>query len=295
MLRSLLGMLMLASAQPVDQPSDYKTLNTQTFDASVLLEAHPIPQLKPDYLAPDIEAKAALLMDYDTGIILYEKNAYEALPMASLTKIMTAILILENHSLDEVVTVQSDFNGLEGVRIWLRQYEKLTIDSLLKALLIRSAGDAAIALAEYHSGSVEAFVDEMNVRAKELQLNKTFFENPIGRDAEGHLSSAYDPAMLSRYAMSIPEFRKIVAMEGARIESVDGRFTHEFQSTNYLLGGYLNVLGVKTGTTYAAGQSLINLAKNDEGREVIAVLLNSPRRFQENKSMLDWAFRSYLW
>ncbi len=295
MLRSLMGMLMLVNTTSTTDSLELNGLNTQTFDTSVLLEANPIPQLKPGYVAPDIQAKAALLMDYDTGIVLYEKNAYEALPMASLTKIMTAILILEDHSLDEVVTVQSDFNGLEGVRIWLRQYEKLTVESLLQALLIRSAGDAAIALAEHHSGSVDAFVDQMNIRAQELSLDETFFKNPIGLDDEGHLSSAHDLAMMSRYAMNIPAFRKIVAMEGARIESVDGRFSHEFQSTNYLLGSYLNVLGVKTGTTYAAGQSLINLAQNENGQEVIAVLLNSPQRFQENKSMLDWAFRSYLW
>ncbi len=267
----------------------------KSFDETSLLEINPIPRLKQKSLAPDIQAKAAIIMDYDTGILLYEKNINEQLPMASLTKIMTAILIMENHDLDDIVTVKSDFKDLEGVRIWLKQNEKLTVESLLKALLIRSAGDAAIALAEYHSGSVEAFADAMNVRAVELNLNNTNFKNPIGLDEDDHYSSAYDLAQLARYAMKMREFRDIVRLDSATIESVDGRFSYNFESTNYLLNSYLNILGVKTGTTAGAGQSLINLARNDAGREVIAVLLNSPSRFQENKSMIDWAFRSYLW
>lgn len=265
------------------------------FDETSLLEVNPIPTLKHEAFEPDIQAKAALIMDYDTGLILYEKNIHEALPMASLTKIMTAILILEDHDLWEVVTVESDFSGVLGVRIWLKQYEKITVGDLLKGLLIRSAGDAAIALAEHHSGTVEDFVKVMNERAKELNLVHTNFVNPIGLDADGHYSSAYDLAILSKYALHLPAFREIVKLDEATISSVDGRFRHSFDSTNYLLNSYLDIQGVKTGTTDGAGQSLINLARNDRGHEVIAVLLNSPQRFQENKSMIDWAFRSYEW
>jgi len=267
----------------------------EAFDETSLLEVNPIPTLKHEALEPDIQAKAALIMDYDTGIVLYEKNIHEALPMASLTKIMTAILILEDHDLWEVVTVESDFSELAGVRIWLKYMEKLTVGDLMKALLIRSAGDAAIALAEHHSGTVEDFVKAMNERAKELNLVHTNFVNPIGLDADGHYSSAYDLAILSKYALHLPAFRAIVKLDEATISSVDGRFRHHFDSTNYLLNSYLDIQGVKTGTTDGAGQSLINLARNDRGHEVIAVLLNSPSRFQENKSMIDWAFRSFSW
>lgn len=270
-------------------------VSSAAFDETSLLEINLIPALKHEALQPDIEAKSALIMDYDTGLLLYEKNIHEQLPMASLTKIMTAILILEHHDLWEVVTVDSDFSSEVGVRVWLRQYEKITVGDLLKALLIPSAGDAAIALADYHSGSVEAFVAEMNERARELNLVNTHFVNPIGLDADGHYSSAFDLAILSKYALHFPAFRNIVRLDEATISSVDGKFKHAFESTNYLLNSYLDIQGVKTGTTDEAGQSLINLARNYRGHEVIAILLNSPSRFQENKSMIDWAFRSYEW
>lgn len=295
MLRSLISLLMLASfAAP--NGSDIGDLSSPAlFDDASLLDLSPIPTLKHESLKPDIKAKAALVMDYDTGLILYEKNINEPMPMASLTKIMTAILILENHDLSEVVTVDSDLSGEMGVRVWLRQYEKLTVGDLLKALLIPSAGDAATALADFHSGSVENFVAAMNARAKELNLVHTHFMNPIGLDEEGHYSSAYDLALLTKYALHFPAFRAIVKTDSATISSVDGKFHHSFDSTNYLLNSYLDILGVKTGTTDGAGQSLINLARSDRGNEVIAILLNSPSRFQENKSMIDWAFRSFNW
>ncbi len=295
MLRSLISILMLTSMTTPGSGVFEDSAPENVFDETSLLELSPIPSLQHEALQPDIQAKAALIMDYDTGLLLYEKDVHEELPMASLTKIMTAILILENHELDEVVTVDSDFSGELGVRIWLKRYEKLTVGDLLKALLIPSAGDAAVALADFHSGSVEEFVAEMNERAKTLNLINTHFVNPIGLDDDEHYSSAYDLAILSKYALRFPAFRNIVRLDEASISSVDGKFKHHFDSTNYLLNSYLDIQGVKTGTTDGAGQSLINLARNENGREVIAVLLNSPQRFQENKSMIDWAFRSYRW
>ncbi len=295
MIRSLASLMLLTNMGPTEMGTITPPAEVLEFNEATLLEVNPVPMLKADALAPDIKAKAALLMDVSTGIILYEKNADEALPMASLTKIMTAMLILENHDLDEVVEVQSNFSELEGVKIGLHRGETMTIHNLLKALLIRSAGDAAMALAEYHSGSVENFVEEMNQRALDLDLYKTHFANPVGLDDVGHSASAKDLAVLSRYAMRLPAFRDIVKMSQATIESANGQFSYSFDSTNKLFGSYLNILGIKTGTTDEAGESLINLAKNDNGNEVIAVLLNSPDRFQENKSMIDWAFRNYLW
>lgn len=295
MIRSLASLLILANLSTTGELSSFDPMILPEFDETQLLEVNPVPQLKNGDVAPVVDAKAALLMDYDTGLILFEENAQIPLPMASLTKIMTAILILENHELDEVVQIQSNFRGLEGVRIGLSQYEEMTVDNLLHALLIRSAGDAANALAEYHSGSVEAFVEAMNQRALELQLYNTHFANPVGLDDNGHHASAYDLAQLTRYAMRLDVFRDIVKKSEATVSSTDGKFVYNFDSTNKLLGSYLNILGVKTGTTDAAGQSLINLARGSQGQEVIAIVLNSPDRFQENKSMLDWAFRSYDW
>lgn len=292
MFPSFTSLFILTNLTPTDEPLNFKQPPAQMAE---MIELNPIPQLKKGALAPEIKAKAGLLMDYATGLVLYEYNADEELPMASLTKIMTAILILENHKLDEVVPIPSNYASLEGVKIFLHEGEEMTVENLLKALLLPSAGDAAMALAEYHSGSVDEFVKQMNERAKELNLQHTQFANPVGLDAQGHYSTAHDLAQLARYAMQMPDFRDIVQISSAQVTSIDGQFTYDLENTNELLNSYLNVIGVKTGTTDEAGESLINLARDAQGNEVLSVVLNSPSRFQESKSMLDWAFRSYLW
>ncbi len=217
--------------------------------------------------------------------------------MASLTKVMTAILILENHDLDEVVTVEDDYSVIPelGVRLWLHQYEKLRVGDLLVGLLVRSAGDAALALAKYHSGSAEVFVDEMNQKAEILNLKNTHFMNPIGIDDDGHYSTAFDLAILTKYTLKNPIFRRIIQIPKATIASTDGEIKHTFDSTNYLLTSYLDIRGVKTGTTDNAGESIINLARKPNGKEVIVVLLDSPERFQESKRLIDWSFRNFSW
>lgn len=272
--------------------------NKKTFSPEQLLSVESIPLKKKTAIQPVIEASAALLMDVDSGIILYKKNPHLRLPMASLTKVMTALLILENHDLNEVVTIQKDYSQIEelGVRIWLIQYEKMTIENLLIGLLIPSGGDAAMALAEYHSGSVEKFVEEMNQRAKILNLKDTHFTNPIGLDDVGnHYSSVFDLAILTKQALKDKNFARIVQIPRATITSTNGEIKHSFEGTNYLLDSYLDIRGVKTGTTDDAGESLINLAYHWNGKKVIAVLLNSPERFQENKRLINWGFSNHFW
>lgn len=294
MFRSLFTLLLLASLNT----APLSTVPTaDLFDAFDLLAVESIPQKTNGAVGPVIEAKAALLMDLDSGIILYEKKLHQRIPMASLTKIMTALLILESHSLNEIVTIEDNFNemGELGVRIWLHQYEKITVGNLLIGLLVRSAGDATLALAKYHSGSAEAFVDEMNERAKKLNLRNTNFTNPIGLDDEDHYSSVFDLAVLTKHALRNRDFRRIIQIPRAAITSVNGKIKHEFESTNYLLNSYLDIRGVKTGTTDEAGESLINLARHWNGKEVIVVLLDSPERFQESKRLIDWSFRNFSW
>jgi serine-type D-Ala-D-Ala carboxypeptidase (penicillin-binding protein 5/6) len=293
MFRSLIALLLITSlGASVAVPS----VESKVFDPVSLLRVEPIPSKNPEALAPQIEAKSALLMDVGTGIALFQKDAYTRMPMASLTKIMTATIILESHRLDEVVTVKDDFNRVDvGARVWLQQNEKLTVGDLLMALLIPSAGDAAITLAEYHSGTVEKFVAEMNAKAQQLHMLDTQFKNPIGLDEDGHYSTAYDLATLTRHALKNPDFRRIVKMAEGTITSTNGKVVHSFKSTDELLKSYLDIQGVKTGTTDEAGQSVINLARSPKGREVLAVLLDSPDRFQESKSLIDWSFRNYSW
>jgi D-alanyl-D-alanine carboxypeptidase (penicillin-binding protein 5/6) len=298
MFRSLITLLLLANLTGGGFTSG---LNEKpiTFDDSDLLEVNCIPVKNVEMVQPDIEAKSALVMDLDSGIILYEKNPYTRMSMASLTKIMTAVIIMESHDLDEVVTIDENYGSFPesktGVKIWLQQGEQITVGNLLTALLVRSAGDAALALAKYHSGSVEDFVEEMNKRAREMNLMDTNFINPVGVDDDNHYSSSYDLALLTKRALRIPIFKSIVRMKEAEISSTNGRIKHAFKSTNYLLNSYLDIRGVKTGTTDSAGESVINLARGENGQEIIAVLLNSPDRFQENKSVIDWVFRSYRW
>ena len=298
MLRSLLSLLLIAGINTAPMPS---TVQVDQFDMETLLDVQAIPLQKSTSVPIQIGAEAALLMDSDTGIVLYEKNGYKSLPMASLTKIMTAILIMESHELNEVVTVTSNYSQMTedqlGVRIWLRQYEKITVENLLIALLVPSAGDAALALANHHSGSADAFVKEMNKKAKILNLQYTNFTNPIGLDHKDHYASAYDLAILTKYALHNADFRRIVLMPNATITSTDGNITHQFAGTNYLLynNNGLDIRGVKTGTTLMAGQCLINLVRDANGKEVIVVLLDSPERFTESKQLIEWVFKNYLW
>ncbi len=294
MFRSLITLLLLASLNTAPLPA---VPTADLFDDSNLLTVESIPQKTNGTVGPVIEAKAGLLMDLDSGVLLYEKNANQQMPMASLTKIMSALIILESHSLNEIVTVVDDFNEMEdlGVQIWLHQYEKITVGNLLIGLLVRSAGDATLALAKHHSGSVEGFVNEMNNRAKTLNMLNTNFTNPIGIDHSDHYSTAFDLAILTKQALRNPDFRRIVGMSHATITSVNGQIKHEFDSTNYLLESYLDIRGVKTGTTEDAGESLINLARHWNGKEVLVVLLDSPERFQESKRLFDWSFRNFLW
>ncbi len=293
MLRGLLSLLLLAS---VSAPLSGAPISpVHDFNPVALLELDPIPQKQHDAVAPVLQAKAGLVMDADTGLILYEKNSQIPLAMASLTKIMTAVIILESHSLDEVVTINDNYNTLAGVKIGLQKNEKITVGNLLMGLLIRSGGDAALALAKFHSDSVPAFVEAMNQKATLLHLEHTRFQNPIGLDEEGHYSTAYDLALLTKQAMRHRAFRAIVRLPEADISSVDGQIHHSFKNTDQLLGGYLNVIGVKTGTTDAAGESIINWAQGPAGQNILAIVLDSPDRFQENKSLMDWAFRNFFW
>jgi serine-type D-Ala-D-Ala carboxypeptidase (penicillin-binding protein 5/6) len=298
MLRSLISLLLLANLN-AGTLLPGMTDTQSSFTDTDLLEVNHVPVKDHNAIQPEIEAKSALVMDVGSGAVLFEKDSHKQMSMASLTKIMTALLILESHDLDEVVTVDENYAAMGedkiGVKIWLKKGEKMTVGNLLIALLVRSAGDAALTLAKYHSGSVEEFVNDMNEKAQILNLKNTHFTNPIGMDNDDHYSSAFDLAILTKCALRFPAFRNIIKMKEAEITSMDGLTKHSFETTNYLLYSYLDIEGVKTGTTDTAGESVINLARSPDGHEIIAIVLNSPDRFQENKSIIDWVFRSYTW
>lgn len=241
---------------------------------------------------PQVSARAAILVDAQTGAILYEKNAFAQMDPASLTKMMTALLVIEHGHLDRLVTVsrRADYTG--GSSLHIEENEQYTRRDLLTGLLLRSGNDASVALAESEAGSMERFVAEMNVKAQELGAFNTSFENTHGMTRPGHYSSAYDLSLIARAALKKPLFRDIVARQESVITELTRHQRRQIHNTNQLLYGFPGADGVKTGTTDAAGKCLVASATRN-GRQLIAVVLNSPDRWDEASRLLEWGFHAW--
>lgn len=240
---------------------------------------------------PDVQAKAAVLGDAASGRVLYALNADQPLPIASTTKLMTALLALERCELDEVVTASPNASGVEGTSIYLGVGEQLTLYQMMQGLLIRSGNDAAIAIAEHVSGSVEAFVALMNERAKELDAD-AHFVTPNGLDADGHLCSANGLFRIAREAMRLEDFREIVATKEAIIPWRDSPYDRVLTNKNKLLTQLDGATGIKTGYTDEAGRCLVFSCQRD-GMELIGVVLNCGNWFEEAKTLVEWGFGHY--
>ena len=244
----------------------------------------------------DIKAKSAILLEVNTGKILYEMNADEKLPPASITKIMSLLLIMEaidrgELSVEDVITASEHASSMGGSQIWLEPGETMTVDDLLKAAVIASANDATVALGEAVAGSEEGFVAQMNARAKELGCTNTKFINATGLDAEGHISSAHDVAIMSAELIKHDRIKNYstVWMDTLR----DGE--SELVNTNKLVRFYEGTTGLKTGTTSGAGYCLSATAERD-GLELVAVIMageTSNDRFNGAKKLLDFGFANY--
>lgn len=207
----------------------------------------PAPTQNPNSKPPNIGASSALIYDVDSGQVLYEKNIHDARPMASLTKLMTALVILDNHSLDETVTIP-ELPQLEAAnQDQHNSGEKFTLNELMKALLIYSANDVANALAIWDSGSIENFNLKMNQKAAEWSLSDSHFSNPSGLDAAGHKSSAKDLQILTGILLHNQKFTDVVKTKTTTIKDLAGK-PYTFTSTNQLLGSG-GVIGLKTGFT----------------------------------------------
>jgi serine-type D-Ala-D-Ala carboxypeptidase (penicillin-binding protein 5/6) len=223
------------------------------------------------------------------GQSLWAHRPTAKLPPASLTKIMTALLVLERGRLDEVVTISLTASQETGTRLGLRRGEKVKSDFLLAATLLMSANDACRALAEHIGGHEPGFVALMNRRAKELGMEGTRFSNASGHDHDGHYSCARDLAILSGAALKHPAFTEQVKRVSAYIATVEGRSFY-FENKNELIGRYPGAVGVKTGFTPKAGKCLVALAERD-GSKALLVLLNAPNRWWDAEDMLNEAFR----
>ena len=260
--------------------------------------ADALPHITPaDTTTLDVPCAAAILIDEDSGAVLYEKNADQQRPIASITKVMTLLLTFEALSagriaLTDTVPVSEHAYHMGGSQIWLEPGEQMTLDDMLKAICISSANDAAVAVAEFVGGSEPAFVQQMNARAAELGLTNTHFENACGLDAEGHLSTARDVAMMSReILLHHAEVRNYCSIW---MDSLRGGAT-QLVNTNKMLKTYNGITGLKTGTTSKAGVCISASAERD-GLRLIAVVLGSPsgkERFQAATALLDYGFANY--
>lgn len=245
----------------------------------------------PASAAPDVSAKSAVLIEAESGRVLYQKNAFIRLPMASTTKIMTAIVAIEKGDLGKTVTVAKEAVGVEGSSIYLVPNEKLTLESLVWALLLQSANDAATAIAIEVGGSVEGFAKLMNEKAEELGLTATHFTNPHGLDDEDHYTSAYDLAKIAAYALRNETFKTICSTYKKTIpHGEDG--TRVLVNHNKLLRLYDGAIGVKTGFTKRSGRCLVGAAERD-GLTLVSVTLSAPDDWNDHKEMLDFGFSHY--
>jgi D-alanyl-D-alanine carboxypeptidase (penicillin-binding protein 5/6) len=239
--------------------------------------------------APVVNALAAVVIEASSGRVLYSKNASDKRSIASTTKILTAIVALENGNVNDTVTISRRAAGVGGSTLGMREGQEFTLKELLYAMLMISANDAAVAVAEHIGDTVEGFADMMNKKARSIGAADSNFVTPHGLDASNQYSTAYDMAIITRYALQNPVFAEIVATSDSYIPG------YSLYNTNELLGAYSGVDGVKTGYTGKAGRCLITTAQRS-GMRVISVVFGSPTRSARanaTKSLLDYSFEKY--
>jgi len=251
------------------------------------------PSKKPSAKTLNVGAGSAVVYDVNSAQTLFEKQPNDKKAIASINKLMTALVIMDSHSPDEIVTI-GDIPALGPAdqKIGITEGEKFKLIDLTKALLIHSANDAANALAIYDSGSIEAFANKMNSKAREWGLDNSTFVNPSGLDEPNQLSSASNVLILATILNQNKKFSEIVKTPSAKITSQDGK-VYTLTTTNKILGQG-GVIGIKTGFTLNAGQCLVTLTERN-GQKIITIVLDSPDRFQESKNMIDWAFNNHIW
>ncbi len=247
--------------------------------------------------APSVEAQAAILIDAGTGRVLWEKNSRSTLSMASTTKIMTAIITLERGNLDEIVTVSRRAAIAPKVKMYLAAGEKIPLKGLLHALMLQSSNDAAVAIAEHIGGTVENFGQMMTQKAQNIGALDTSFITPNGLDAENHYSTAYDLAVITRYALNNPEFVKLINTSYVDVES-DKR-VYSVTNKNRFLREFDGAIGVKTGFTNQAGHCFVGAAERD-GMKLISVVLASgwgekgkEQKWVDTKRLMSYGFAAY--
>jgi D-alanyl-D-alanine carboxypeptidase (penicillin-binding protein 5/6) len=255
----------------------------------VFVDIYPVTGVPSDY--PRVSANAAVLIDGASGQICFERQAHSLRPPASTTKIMTAILGIESGLMDSVVTISDKAASTGEASLNLQRGQKVLLKELVEGALVRSGNDACVAIAEAVSGDVTTFARDMNRKAAVLGAVNTKFLNPNGLPNAAHVSTAYDLALMARYALENPLFADYVSEAYGTFDSVEPRFSADMKNTNKLLHSFPGADGVKTGTTNAAGKCLVASATRD-GRQLICVVLDAPDRYGDSQRLLEWGFNN---
>lgn len=239
----------------------------------------------------ETSARSAILMDLDSNRILYEKNIHEVRSVASISKIMTAVIAIESGKLDDKVIVGEEIKSAYGSGIYIQVGEELTLRDLLYGLMLRSGNDAALAIANYVGGSVEEFVSMMNKKAKEIKMVNTTFNNPSGLDQEkGNYSTAYDMALLTSYAMKLNDYKKITGTKKYTLTT--NKNTYSWINKNKLLSIYKHSTGGKTGFTEIAKRTLVSTASKED-TNLVVVTLNDGNDWHDHQNLFEYGFNNY--
>lgn len=238
---------------------------------------------------PEISAKSAVVISADTGEIVFEKNPYQKLPMASTTKIMTSVLVLEYGASEQYFTVTDEMVAVEGSSIGLLPNDIISLKTLVKGMLLESGNDAANSVAYIVGGTIPDFVALMNYKANEIGMNSTSFETPSGLDGENHYSTAFDMALLGSYAIKNPVFRQICSSNEQVVYYGNEPYRRVLTNNNKLLNAYDGAFGIKTGFTKKSGRCLVSAVERDN-KTLIAVTLNALDDWNDHMKMYDYSF-----
>ena len=257
------------------------------------IQKYNIPPVGKNIPVPDTTARSVLVLDLATEKSLFEREADQRLPIASTTKIMTA-LVANSYFKQNATLTANEGAGIIGSKVGFNKGENLTFRSLLYGLLLNSGNDAAYVIAENYPGGILGFVSAMNKKVIELGLKNTHFENPAGLDSPNHFSSARDLSKITENALQDYQLARIFATKDTEITSIDKKYTYKLHNLNKLLASVTGVLGVKTGYTENAKENLVTLVDRENHR-VLLVVLGSDDRFGETTKLIDWAYSNFSW
>lgn len=292
----VLGILVVLTVPILAQSADLVIISSQipqNNSAVAGIQKVNRPPVGKNIPVPLLSSKSIFIKDLTTDTILYQKDANRSLPIASTTKVMTALVASEYFKPNSVLTVKEGAN-IPGARVGLFSGEDLSFRALLYGMLLNSGNDAAFTIAENYPGEISGFVSAMNKKAQQMRLSNTNFENPAGFDSPAHYSSASDLSKITEESLKNPQLTRIFATKETSIVSLDKKYVHNLVNLNKLLSQVSGVLGVKTGYTESAKENLVTLIER-EGHKALIVVLGSDDRFGETTQLIDWVYTNFQW